>query len=86
MQSASFCFTWLTFVQISDVSFQRYVLIQVLIVMDFLLSLSKKAKEKLASATLASANKSVIYADIAISDEDASALESFSRPQLMQSR
>jgi hypothetical protein len=42
--------------------------------MDFLLSLSIKAKEKLAKASLPqNANKSVMYADQILSEEDVSA-------------
>jgi len=41
--------------------------------MDFLLSLSAKAKEKLAKASLPqNANKSVMYADQTLSEEDVS--------------
>lgn len=41
--------------------------------MDFLLSLSAKAKEKLSKAALPdNANKSVMYADQVLSDEDVS--------------
>jgi THO complex subunit 1 len=41
--------------------------------MDFLLSLSLKAKEKLAKASLPqNANKSVMYADQILSEEDVS--------------
>ncbi len=48
---------------------------QVLIILDFLLSLSTKAKEKLAKATLPdNANKSVMYADQTMSEEDVSGL------------
>lgn len=59
--------------QISDLSFRRHVLVQVLIILDFLLSLSVKAKEKLSKATLPqNANKSVMYADQTLSEEDVS--------------
>ncbi|KAM7197852.1 THO complex subunit 1 [Rhypophila sp. PSN 637] len=54
--------------EISDLSFRRNILVQVLIVMDFLLSLSAKAKEKL--ATIKTPNKSVTYADQLLSEED----------------
>ena len=48
---------------------------QVLIVMDFLLSLSVKAKEKLSKAKLPdNINKSVLYADQALSEDDVSNL------------
>lgn len=57
--------------EISDLSFRRHILVQVLIVMDFLLSLSAKAKEKLAKANLPeNLNKSVMYADQALSEDD----------------
>jgi len=62
--------------KISDLSFRRHILVQVLIVMDFLLSLSTKAKEKLANASLPeNPNKSVMYADQILSDEDVSSLD-----------
>jgi THO complex subunit 1 len=54
--------------QISDLAFRRNVLVQALIVMEFLLSLSPKAKEKLASVK--APNKSVTYSDQQLSDED----------------
>jgi hypothetical protein len=47
-------------------------LVQVLIVMDFLLSLSAKAKDKLAKALPESLNKSVMYADQTLSEDDVS--------------
>jgi hypothetical protein len=47
--------------------------VQALIIMDFLLSLSIKAKEKLGKASLPqNANKSVMYADQTLSEEDVS--------------
>ena len=55
--------------QISDLSFRRHVLVQALIITDFLLSLSPEAKQKL--ATLNASNKSVIYAD-QLSEENVS--------------
>lgn len=46
--------------------------------MDFLLSLSAKAKEKLSKAKLPdNINKSVLYADQALSEDDVSNLLSF---------
>ncbi|CAM1502847.1 Fc.00g076230.m01.CDS01 [Cosmosporella sp. VM-42] len=54
--------------EISDLSFRRHVLVQALIIMDFLLSLSTQAREKL-SAT-ASTNKSVMYIDQILSEDD----------------
>ncbi|TAQ86778.1 hypothetical protein B7494_g4892 [Chlorociboria aeruginascens] len=57
--------------EISDLSFRRHILVQVLIVMDFLLSLSVKAKDKLSKADLPdNLNKSVMYADQILSEED----------------
>lgn len=53
----------------SDISFRRHILVQSLIVMDFLLSLSSKVKEKLAGNAQ---NKSVIYVGQVLSDEDVS--------------
>jgi THO complex subunit 1 len=60
-------------IQISDLSFRRHILVQVLIVLDFLLSLSAKAKEKLTKAHLPpNPNKSVMYADQVLNEEDVS--------------
>jgi THO complex subunit 1 len=56
--------------QISDLSFRRHVLVQALIIVDFLLSLSAQGKEKL--ATVNASNKSVLYTD-QLSPEDVSA-------------
>ncbi|KAG0648438.1 THO complex subunit 1 [Hyphodiscus hymeniophilus] len=58
--------------EISDLSFRRHILVQALIVMDFLLSLSTKAKEKLAKAMPegVNSNKSVVYADQTLSDDE----------------
>jgi hypothetical protein len=58
--------------QISDLSFRRHVLVQALIIMDFLLSLSAKAKEKLSTAR--AHNKAVEYLDQKLSDDDVSFL------------
>jgi THO complex subunit 1 len=58
--------------KISDLSFRRHILVQVLIVLDFLLSLSSKAKEKLSKASLDNPNKSVMYADQVLSETDVS--------------
>ncbi|KAG8529966.1 uncharacterized protein KY384_005448 [Bacidia gigantensis] len=52
--------------EISDLSFRRHVLVQALILIDFLLSLTPKAKKKLEHTT----NKSVLYS-LTLSDEDA---------------
>lgn len=54
--------------QLSDLSFRRHIAVQALIVLDFLLSLSAKAKEKQAAIT--PQNKSVMYQDQLLSDED----------------
>lgn len=54
--------------QIGDLSLRRYVLVQALIIMDFLLSLAPKAKEALASVQVV--NKSVAYLDQVLSEED----------------
>ncbi|KAL0930784.1 nuclear matrix protein [Colletotrichum truncatum] len=53
--------------EMSDISFRRHILVQALIIMDFLLSLSSKVKEKLAGNAQ---NKSVIYMGQVLSDED----------------
>ncbi|KAL2181999.1 THO complex subunit 1 transcription elongation factor-domain-containing protein [Thermothelomyces heterothallicus CBS 202.75] len=54
--------------EISDLAFRRNILVQALITLDFLLSLSPKAKEKLASVK--TPNKSVTYSDQQLSEED----------------
>ncbi|KAF6814376.1 hypothetical protein CSOJ01_04099 [Colletotrichum sojae] len=54
--------------EMSDISFRRHILVQALIIMDFLLSLSSRVKEKLAGNAQ---NKSVIYMGQVLSDEDA---------------
>ncbi|KAI3398451.1 hypothetical protein diail_9132 [Diaporthe ilicicola] len=54
--------------EIGDLSLRRYALFQALIIMDFLLSLSPKAKEELSS--IPQVNKSVAYLDQALSEED----------------
>ncbi|KAJ8068779.1 hypothetical protein OCU04_002475 [Sclerotinia nivalis] len=56
--------------EISDLSFRRHILVQILIIMDFLLSLSTKAKEKLSKALPENLNRSVTYADQTLSEED----------------
>ncbi|KAK1999863.1 guanylate kinase [Colletotrichum falcatum] len=53
--------------EMSDISFRRHILVQALIIMDFLLSLSSKTKEKLAGNAQ---NKSVIYLGQILSEED----------------
>ncbi|VBB87122.1 Putative protein of unknown function [Podospora comata] len=54
--------------EISDLTFRRNILIQALIIMEFLLALSPKAKEKL--ATVKVPNKSVTYSEKTLSEED----------------
>lgn len=54
--------------EISDLSFRRHILVQALIIMDFLLSLSPKAKEKLNTAK--TQQKSVTYSDQVLSEAD----------------
>ncbi|KAL2271915.1 hypothetical protein VTJ83DRAFT_1286 [Remersonia thermophila] len=54
--------------EMSDLSFRRNILVQALIIMEFLLSLSPKAKEKLASVK--APNKSVTYSDYQLSEDD----------------
>lgn len=53
----------------SDLAFRRNILVQALIIMDFLLALSPKSKEKL--GTIKTPNKSVLYSDQVLSEEDA---------------
>ncbi|ELQ44383.1 guanylate kinase [Pyricularia oryzae] len=55
--------------ELSDLTFRRYILVQALIIMEFLLSLSAEAKEKLAQVKVN--NKSVTYSDQVLSDEEA---------------
>ncbi|RGP70514.1 nuclear matrix p84 [Fusarium longipes] len=59
--------------EISDLSFRRHILVQALIVMDFLLSLSAQARDKLTETlpATASINKAVMYGDQVLSEEDA---------------
>lgn len=49
-------------------TFRRNILVQAFIIIEFLLSLSKQAKEKLASVK--APNRSVMYLDQEVSDED----------------
>ena len=49
----------------SDLAFRRHILVQALILVDFLLSLTSKAKRKLDHTT----NKSVLY-NYTVSDDD----------------
>ncbi|KAM3488785.1 hypothetical protein MY3957_007927 [Beauveria namnaoensis] len=53
--------------EISDLSFRRHVLVQALIITDFLLSLSAEAKQKLTGVP--TANKAVVYSE-QLSEED----------------
>ena len=53
--------------ELSDQSFQRHVMVQSLILIDFLLSLTERAKKRL--ATLETPNKSMLY-NFTLSDED----------------
>ncbi|KAI0180107.1 THO complex subunit 1 transcription elongation factor-domain-containing protein [Hypoxylon sp. FL1284] len=54
--------------EIGDLYFRRHILIQAFIVLDFLLSLTPQAKAKLAN--IRSQNRSVIYGDQKLGDED----------------
>ncbi|KAH7160074.1 THO complex subunit 1 transcription elongation factor-domain-containing protein [Dactylonectria estremocensis] len=54
--------------EMSDSSFRRHILVQALIIIDFLLSLSAQAREKLSAA--ASTNKAVMYVDQVLTEED----------------
>jgi THO complex subunit 1 len=54
--------------EIHDLSFRRYILVQALIIMDFLLSLTPTAKLKL--STISQPNKSVTYPDEMLSEAD----------------
>ncbi|KFZ09494.1 hypothetical protein V501_05546 [Pseudogymnoascus sp. VKM F-4519 (FW-2642)] len=54
--------------EIKDLSFRRHILVQALIIMDFLISLGSKAKEK--QATTTKQNLSVMYQDQILSDDD----------------
>lgn len=54
--------------EISDLSFRRHIAVQALIVLDFMLSLSPKAKEK--QATITPQNKSVMYQDQVLTEAD----------------
>ncbi|OBT83198.1 hypothetical protein VE02_09148 [Pseudogymnoascus sp. 03VT05] len=54
--------------EIKDLSFRRHILVQALIIMDFLTSLGSKAKEN--QATTTKQNLSVMYQDQILSDDD----------------
>lgn len=53
--------------ELSDLAFQRHILVQALIMIDFLLSLTEKAKKRLAA--LATPNKSMLHA-FTLSEDD----------------
>ncbi|KAI1393783.1 THO complex subunit 1 transcription elongation factor-domain-containing protein [Hypoxylon trugodes] len=55
--------------EIGDLYFRRHILIQAFIVLDFLLSLTPQARAKLAN--IKAQNRSVIYSDQKLGDEDA---------------
>ncbi|KAI1769079.1 THO complex subunit 1 transcription elongation factor-domain-containing protein [Hypoxylon sp. FL1150] len=55
--------------EIGDMYFRRHILIQAFIVLDFLLSLTSQARAKLAN--IKAQNRSVIYSDQKLEDEDA---------------
>lgn len=55
--------------QTSDLTFRRHFLLQALIIVEFLISLSPSAKKRLATAS--TPNKSVTYSDHILSEEDA---------------
>ncbi|KKA27137.1 hypothetical protein TD95_000408 [Thielaviopsis punctulata] len=54
--------------EIRDLPFRRHVLVQALIIMDFIISLTPKSKEKLSGIPV---NKSVAYIDQTVSEEEA---------------
>ena len=55
--------------EVNDLWFRRHILVQALIIMEFLLSLSAKSRGKL--STIKGQNKSVIYNDHLLSEENA---------------
>lgn len=55
--------------ELSDLAFQRHILVQALILIDFLLSLTEKAKKK--ADMLGASNKSLNFRDFILSDKDA---------------
>ena len=59
--------------QMSDLAFRRHILVQALILVDFILSLTPKAKRKLANTT----NKSVLYSYVVSDDDVRGTLEDF---------
>ncbi|KAI1096578.1 THO complex subunit 1 transcription elongation factor-domain-containing protein [Rostrohypoxylon terebratum] len=54
--------------EISDLYFRRHILIQALIILDFLLSLTPEARAKLAN--IKAQNRSVVYGDQTLGDDD----------------
>lgn len=56
--------------QISDLFFRRHILIQAIIILDFLRSLTAEARKKYAGISVP--NKSVMYSDKIVSEEDVS--------------
>lgn len=58
--------------ELSDLAFQRHILVQALILIDFLLSLTEKAKKKITDASITKINTSLIYPYV-LSDENVSA-------------
>jgi THO complex subunit 1 len=61
--------------EMSDLFFRRHILIQAVIILDFLRSLSATARAKYSN--IRQPNKSVMYSDKSISDEDVSNLSTF---------
>jgi THO complex subunit 1 len=55
--------------ELSDMAFQRHILVQALILIDFLLSLTEKAKKKLHALDGSSHNKSMLYNSTLNDDE-----------------
>lgn len=55
--------------ELSDLAFQRHILVQALILIDFLLSLTEKAKKK--SDMLSASNKVLSFKDFILSEKDA---------------
>lgn len=55
--------------ELSDLAFQRHILVQALILVDFLLSLTEKAKAKIADANIPKTNQSLLY-QYTLNEED----------------
>lgn len=68
MRFLDFTFVYLLLIRgkLSDLAFQRHILVQALILLDFLLSLSEKAKKKLSTVTV---QKALQY-PFTLSDQD----------------